>query len=326
MLKDELLDELRRQLESGDLTTQEIRQLLSAPSPESTGSGSMLASRLSMILYYIGGGIVFLGLVFLIAQEWNRFDPAIKIFVTLGSGIAAFAAGVLLSQHERLGAAGPAFFLISAMLLPAGLFVTYDEAGVDVEILMTQIQVSGILSAVYIACYLVFRHNVLLIFAILFSTWLLFVSTNRIVGGAPVFDDFNFVNYRILFAGLAYIFLGHAFVDTEREVLTGWLYGFGVLGFLGAGLALGEWRPSQNVIWEAIYPGLVFAVIFLSIKLKSKTFLIFGSLALGVFLVKITAEYFSDSLGWAFSLVLVGFLLMGVAYLAVRIKRQYMAP
>ena len=95
---------------------------------------------------------------------------------------------------------------------------------------------------------------------------------------------------------------------------------------LGAGLALGEWKPHQNIFWESIYPGLIFGVIILSTQLKSKTFLIFGSLALGVYLTKITAEYFSDSLGWAFSLVVVGFLLMGVAYLAVRIKRQYITP
>ena len=119
--------------------------------------------------------------------------------------------------------------------------------------------------------------------------------------------------------------LGYSFVDTDREVLSGWLYAFGVIGFLGAGLALGDWKPNQSVFWEAVYPGLVFGVIFLSTQIKSRVFLVFGSLALGAYLTKITAEYFSDSLGWAFSLVLVGFLLMGVAFLGVRVNRRYVS-
>ncbi|MCF6263629.1 MAG: hypothetical protein L3J24_08620 [Xanthomonadales bacterium] len=69
----------------------------------------------------------------------------------------------------------------------------------------------------------------------------------------------------------------------------------------------------------------MFAIIFLSTHLRSKSLLIFGSLALGVYLTKITAQYFSDSLGWAFSLVIIGFMLMGVAYLAVRLNRRYVS-
>lgn len=324
MRRDELLDELRRQLAAGALRPAEVQQLLDLASGEDDASGATLAARLSVVLYYIGGGVVFLGMVFLIAQEWQRFGSALKIFVTLGSGIAAFVVGVLLSPQQKLGVAGPAFFLIAAMLLPAGMFVAYDEAGIDAGSLATQIQVSGVLSVVFVAAYLVFRRNVLLTFGIVFCTWFLLVLTNRLLGGAPVFDEYSFNAYRVLFAGLSYMFLGHAFADSEREVLSGWLYGIGVLGVLGAGLALGEWKPHQNAFWEAIYPGIVFGVLFLSARLRSKTFLVFGSLALGTYLTKITAEYFSDSLGWAFSLVLVGFMLMGVAYLAVRIKRGYM--
>lgn len=325
MQKNDLIEEVQRQLAAGSLSEQELLELIAADAATPQRRDSVLASRLSVILYYVGGGIVFLGMVFLIAQEWDQFPPWLKIFVTLGSGIAAFVVGVLLSQHEKLGAAGPAFFLLSAMLLPGGILVAYDEAGVNVDALPVLVQISGILAAVYIGAYLTFRQTVLLVFGILFSTWFFFMLTSQLASGAPIYERFEFVTYRILFAGLCYMFLGHAFSGTDREVLTGWLYGIGVVAFLGAGFALGEWKPNQNVFWEAIYPGLVFAVIFLSTYLKSRTFLVFGSLALGSFLVKITAEYFEDSIGWPASLVLMGFMLMGVAYLAVRIKRHYLS-
>ncbi len=323
MNKEELLQQLASLLDSGDLTQSEIMEAIGADNGQDIAAKTNLTARLSAVLYYIGGGVVFLGMVFLIAQEWRYFGTATKISVTLGSGLAAFVTGVLFSNQQRLGAAGPAFFLISALLLPGGLFVTYDEAGIDVEKMSAQIQIAGILLAAYLGAYSVIRRNVLLTFAFIFGSWFFFAMTNYLVRGAPVLDYWEFINYRILLAGLAYMLLGYSFVGSERETLTGWLYGIGVVGFLGAGLALGEWKPTQNVFWEAIYPGLVFGIIFLSTHLKSRVLLVFASLALGSYLSKITAEYFSDSLGWAFSLVIAGFLLMGVAYLAVHVNRRY---
>lgn len=316
MNKQELLQELSSRLASGDLTRGDV---LEAIAPEQS------ESRLSTILYYIGGGVVFLGMIFLIAQEWGQFGTGMKIFVTLGSGIAAFIMGVLFSGQERLGAAGPAFFLVAALLLPLGLFVTYDEAGIDVDRLIAQIQIGGILFAAYLGAYAVIRKNVLLTFSFVFGTALFFALTDYMVSGPPIIDEWSFINYRVLFAGLAFMLLGYSFVGSEREPLTGWLYVFGVLGFLGAGLALGDWKPNQNAFWEAVYPGLVFGIIFLSTYIKSRIFLIVGSIAFGAYLTKITAEYFSDSLGWAFSLVLVGFSLMGIAYLAVRVNRSHIS-
>jgi len=323
--KAQLLQELSSLIESGDLTRHEVLAAIGAEQADSGTGKSRAASTLSTVLYYIGGGVVFLGMVFLIAQEWNHFNSAMKIFVTLGSGIAAFVVGVLFSGQQRLGAAGPAFFLISALLLPIGLLVTYDEAGVNVDRLSIQLQIGGVLFAAYLGAYAVIRKNVLLTFAFVFGTWFFFAVTDYMVRGAPVIDEWDFVNYRILFAGLAFMLLGYSFAGSERESLTSWLYTFGVFGFLGAAFALGGWKPSQSAFWEAVYPGLVFGIIFLSTYLKSRIFLVFGSIALGAYLTKITAEYFSDSLGWAFSLVLLGFVLMGVAYLAVRVNRHYVS-
>lgn len=325
MNKQALLQQLSALVDSGEVTEDEVLDAIGAKQHSPVAVTSNIASRLSAVLYFIGGGVVFLGLVFLIAQEWGHFGTSMKIFVTLGSGIAAFVVGVLFSQQKRLGAAGPAFFLISALLLPVGLFVTYDEAGVNVDMLTAQIQIASILFAAYVGAYAVIRKNVLLTFAFIFGSWLFFAVTDQMVTSAPYIDNWSFINYRILFAGLAYMLLGYSFVGSDREVLTAWLYTFGVFGFLGAGFALGEWKPNQSLFWEAIYPGLVFGIIFISTHIKSRIFLVFGSLALGAYLTKITAEYFSDSLGWAFSLVIVGFLLMGVAYLAVRVNRRYVA-
>jgi len=107
MNKDALLKELAALLKSGELTQSEVMQTLDIPEQQHDDRKTALASRLSAVLYYIGGGIVFLGMVFLIAQEWRQFGTGMKIFVTLGSGLGAFVTGVLFSGQGRLGAAGP---------------------------------------------------------------------------------------------------------------------------------------------------------------------------------------------------------------------------
>jgi hypothetical protein len=325
MDRDQLLAELSMRVESGDLTRAEVLAAIGPATEQSQVSASRLGDKLASVLYFIGGAVVFFGIVFLIAQEWSHFGSSMKIFVTLGASIAAFVVGVLFSQQQQLGAAGSAFFLISALLMPVGLFVTYDEAGIDVTRLVQLVQITGILFTTYIGVYWLFRQNVLLVFTFIFGSWFFFVVTDYMIGGSPTIDQWTVTNYRILFAGLAFMSLGFGFTGTQRQPLTSWLYAVGVFGFLGAGLALGEWKPDQNVFWEALYPGLVFGVIFLSTYLKSRIFLVFGSIALGLYLTKITAQYFSDSLGWAFSLVLLGFLLMGVAYLAIRFNRKHVS-
>jgi len=325
MDKETVLQELSALVDAGELTEADVLDAIGAPASALATQPSGLGDKLAAILYFIGGAVVFFGMVFLIAQEWNHFGSGMRIFVTLGAGIAAFIVGVLFSQQNQLGAAGPAFFLISALLMPLGLFVSYDEAGIDFEGLRELMQISGILFAAYLGAYLLFRKNVLLVFAFLFGSWFFFITTDHMVGHAPTLDEWSFDNYRILFAGLALMLLAYSFIGTEREPLTSWLNAIGVCGFLGAGLALGEWKPNQNVFWEALYPGLVFGIIFLSTTIKSRIYLVFGAIALGAYLTKITAQYFADSLGWAFSLVLIGFALMGVAYIAIRVNRSHVA-
>ena len=73
----------------------------SGVSPAEHESSTTL-SRYSGILYYIGGGIVFLGLVFFISELWSSFNTFMRIFITLGTGIgsALFVDGRLVPNLE----------------------------------------------------------------------------------------------------------------------------------------------------------------------------------------------------------------------------------
>jgi hypothetical protein len=316
-----VLESVSALVSAGDINEAE----LTAAYREGAGGESIdRQTRYSTVLYFIGGGVVVIGLVALIAQVWDDLGSVMHVAVTLGSGMVAFTAGVLLSRRQWLGAAGPAFFLIAALVLPFGLAVTLDEAGFQPDRFGWQSLISLVLMGAFAAAYVLFRSNSLLLYAIGYATWAFFAITGWIAGPTPGLDDFEFFEYRALAVGLSYLLLAYSFSETPRRELSGILYGFGTMTFLGAAFALGGWTPSQNAFWELVFPGLVFAVLYASVHLKSKALLTFGSLFLASYLVKITSEYFSDSLGWPLALVISGMMLMGVGYLTLRLKRRYL--
>jgi len=302
-------------------------ELISAFDAGSRGDVSGEESRqagISHILYYIGGAVVFLGISVLIWQNWTSLNSATKILSTLGSGIASYIAAVFLSREERLDIVSRAFYFISALVMPMGLHVTFHIAGLDTGSYGVQSVVSGILLVTFILSYLTNRKTVFLIFNIIFGTWLFFSFTGFLIGGSPNFG-WEFSAYRVLCTGLAYALLGYYFTETSHRALTGALYGFGAFCFLGAALALGDWKPHQNWFWELVFPGLVFGVMFLSVYLRSKAFLTFGSLYLIAYIFKITSEYFAQSLGWPLVLVLTGLGLIAIGYLHFSLKRKYLS-
>lgn len=277
------------------------------------------------ILYYIGGAIVFLGIAILLAQNWSTLGFGTKVLATLGAGVAAYFVGLLFSRDERTETVSSAFYLISALVIPMGLYVVFDNAGFDASSYGSQSLISGILFGMYLLSYIVFRKNVFTLFSILFGTWLFFSLTSFMIGGGAYFDSWKFYEYRVLVAGITYMLIGYAFSKNERALLSNFLYGFGILGFLGSALLLGGWEPNQNVFWELIYPGLIFGALFLSVHIKSKSFLTWGTLFLMAYILKITSEYFSSGLGWPLALVIAGLAMIGVGHMSLSLKKKYLA-
>jgi hypothetical protein len=191
--------------------------------------------------------------------------------------------------------------------------------------------ISGLLFALYLMSHLVLRKktsaagNVFIFFSICFGTWLFFSLTSFIAKGGRYFDQTKFFEYRVLVAGIVYMWLGcrRAFSKDELTQLQELLSGLGILGFLGAALALGGWKPGQNVFWELIYPGLVLGALYLSVQSKSQVFLAGGTVFLMAYIGKITSEYFSSGLGWPLTLIITGLAMITVGYMSLGLKRKY---
>ena len=66
-------------------------------------------------------------------------------------------------------------------------------------------------------------------------------------------------------------------------------------------------------------------IIFLSIYVKNKAFLVFGSMFLMGYILKITSEYFAQSLGWPLALVIAGLALIATGYFSFYLNKKYLA-
>lgn len=323
--KTEVQESVRQAAAAGVLTEAEVIAAYRSGVPAAAGAGSARNVGVVDLLYYIGGTIVFLGIVVLVAQNWPAMSDTTRILATLGAGLVAYVSGLLMARQAMLRSLSQAFFLISAVVLPIGLAVTFDAAGYDTGLASIQSIISVLLFAMYLASWWLWRTPIFTLFSVIFGTWFFFAVTNFMVGGRPtVADTLKFYEYRALIAGLTYVLLGYALAPGSYRWLTEWLYSVGVIGVLGSALALGGWTPDRNLFWESVYPGLVLGVIFLSLHLKSRAFLIFGAIFLMAYIFKITAEYFTDNLGWPLALVICGLLLMAIGYATFYLNRTYL--
>jgi len=324
MDKQEVLQSIKELSQSGQLSQAEVLAAFTGASIMPAATIEPKSLKLSEIMYYIGGAIVFLGICVLVYQNWDFLSSGLRVFITLGSFIAAFVVAILLNRYADLKKVAQAFFLISGMLAPLALNVTLHESGFDISSNSIQVLIFLVLTAIFFTAFYFYRQVILLFFGIVFATGIFHFLINMLVGNNLSYTDATKVwEYRILVLGLAYMFLGYYLYFTSQKALTGVMYGFGSLFFLGAAISLGGWQPNQNAFWELIYPLLVFGVIFLSVYVKSKSFLVFGTIFLIAYILKLTGEYFSSGLGWPLALVLAGLAIMGVGYYAVRLNKKY---
>lgn len=275
------------------------------------------------ILSYIGGAIVFLGVTILVFQNWEFMSSFARVVVTLGSAIAAYIVGVIFGRYEKFQLVSAAFYLISALLGPIGLYTLADAMSLDLNSKLVQNLITGTLFAVYMTSFLIIRRYIFSFFSVIFGTWFYFTLSTALFTPAAyaVFEDLGW--YQLLIAGLTYVALGYALRETKQAQLSSFLYVFGAAGFYGAALALGGYSPDQNWFWQLIFPVLVFTGLFGSVSLRSNGLLGMSTIFLMIYIMKITGEYFSVGLGWPLALVLSGLLLIAVGYFYVFLKKRF---
>ena len=269
---------------------------------------------------YLGGVIVFLGIAILLRQNWLILGFLPKIIATLGFGIASYSVGILFQKDGRYIKVSTAFFIIFALVSPMGLWVGLNQLTFEANSSASQTFISGVMLSSCLFSLLYFRNALFIFFSIVFATWMVFSVTDWMIGIQVSYRIHEFYKYRVLLISISYILLGYFFSSVKNMLLASFLYAIGSFCFLMMALVLTGWSPEQNVFWELIYPALTFIILIMSFRLKSKTLRASSLFFLMFYILKITVEYFSESLGWPICLMITGCMIIGLSYLVWHFK------
>ncbi len=104
-------------------------------------------------------------------------------------------------------------------------------------------------------------------------------------------------------------------INTKR--IFGGIYTFASFGlFLVSGLFLGG-------IWNLLYAFIAIGAVTLSVKLKTKIGLLVTAIAIGIYCIKISVEYFADSISFSLALLISGLLIIALGYLTYYLNKKY---
>lgn len=282
-------------------------------------------SSLAGVLYGIGGIIVAIGIVLFFQQHWHELSSNSHILVTFGSAIILYIAGTLLFRTPSFQGVAWAFFLAFSLLLPFGLWVTFDSLHIQFPFFGYETVISFIVFVWVLASFFLLRLNIFLLASLLSGSILYFGLTGDFLSKNPAIDIAKAFEYRFLLLGISYLCLAHGYRHIA-PLLSPWTYGLGTAMFLSAAIGLGGYAPAANIGWEIVFPGLALGCMMLSIPLASRTMLTISSLYLMGYIIKITAEYFSDTFGWPIALVVAGFFLIAIGYMTVTVSKRYVGP
>jgi len=326
MNQEELLQELSAKINSGEISREEITsrlgftQLIQSRQENEEKIKKIPHFSFTKILYVLGVTIIVFGIIALVARIWNDMGPFGRILITLGLGLLTTTIGsILLLKQKPEEKLGMVFHFIGGILIPGGAVVTLYELGIDNDWTIAITFVG--MFVFYLLLNIIHKHAILTFFAIANVTAAIYLIINAIISTTKGWYGDTYIIYRYLnmVIGSSYLFLAHAFRVKWNKNLIGALHFFGSTGFLGSAFL----QVFNSVPWQLLYFLIVLCGLFLSAYMKSRSILIMSTIFLFVHVSYITNEYFADSLGWPISLIILGFIFIGLGYVSVTINKKY---
>lgn len=324
MNNDQLLEELALRVRSGEISKEQLssKLQLSSPEPEAESSDALGANMkhfsVTKMLYVLGAAIVVIGIVIFTAQIWDDIGSIVRILITLGLGLIMAGNGAMLLKKESSRSLGVIFHLIGGALIPGGMVVMLSEFNLEGDWTIAFSFVA--ITLFYLIISSVQRHALVTFFAIANATASIYLLLNAVVGGPMErWEIRDIYQYMTMAIGASYLFMAKAFQVNHNKHLTGLLYFLGSMGFLGATFSM----VFDSFPWTVAYFAFLFLGLYLSTYFKSKAILLVSTLFLIGHVSYITGEYFANSLGWPISLVILGFIFIGLGYASITINNRY---
>ncbi|MCS7092677.1 MAG: DUF2157 domain-containing protein [Patescibacteria group bacterium] len=320
MDKETLLQELSAKVKSGEISQEEVMSVISAVFPQIDNKKIGMLSRFSItkMLYVLGIVVAILGIFILFAQIWSDIGSLGRIAVTLGFGLYSAFMGSMLFRQKPESGLGSVFHIIGGMLIPTGALVTLSEFSLGYFSWWPITFAFGVIFASYLVLSLIHKKPVLTFFALVNGTFFVYLLVESMVGSITGYYKDLYAHLTMV-VGSSYLFLAHSFRNDWNKKLFGIICFLGSAGFLGAGF----WQVVNYVSWQFFYFLVVLGFLRLSVYMQSRSILVVSTIFLIIHISYITSEYFANSIGWPVSLVILGFIFIGLGYASLEINKKY---
>ena len=333
-------------LQDGSITTADLQSIInehssntdadaaiSQPMPtvespiQETHSIISEASKLGIvdILYYLAGGVLYAALM-TIATQSTSDGSAARSVIMLMSGVVLWTIAFLLGREQtgeaRSGFINAILLTGSLALISGGVFATTNIAGDRGGTLEFVLAVVFLmLGGLHLYFDRLFRHNLLVVFGM----FLLIAAFPSFLAGLLSGHDLPIDVWALVGMGTgAVTAIGGTVVARTaagREHMRDSF--FSIAGFIVLSSVYAACVGSEAaLLWNIILPVLIYLAFYLSIKRRSRNFLVTGSLFLVLFVITIAFKYFSG-FGAAFSLLFSATALLATAFMASSINNRY---
>ena len=314
------LQRIREIVSSSGLSKEEVLSVLGGVSVVgNTSSGFHF--NIVKILYFLGGFLALCGVVVFVSQFWEDLGFVGQVLVTLGFGFISYVSSLLLNSYKTASLASRLALVFSAILLPLGVTVILNEMSIS-DWLFASLWMAIGFFVVYFSTIKILQNDISRFLTIVSGTAIFFVSVALFVRESPSILETirDFYSYVFIVYGVMCLALSSLFpltVDSRRP-LNSLLVFVETTTFLGALFSFSE-------IWKFVcLPGIAI-FFYLSITMRSRIILTLSSIALMGYIGRITTEYFSNSLGWPITLMILGLSLIGIGYATFTFGKKYIS-
>lgn len=302
--KQAALEEIRQIANREQLTAAEIQSFLS----KAAGPGGK-TGLLMRVLFYLGGIFIFSGIVVYIAMFWDQLGSAPRIIISFGSGFACFVLALLALSKENYQKLSTPFFIIAGILQPTGIMVTFDELGSGGDARHAAIITALVMLLQNGFVFLKKQRSVLLFLSVAFGA-ILFATTFDLM------DLDSKMNSLII--GLSLLCLSYSIDKTRHASITPFWYLSGSVLFLCS-----SYKFLDDANLGLLFLALTAALLYLSTFVQSRMLLFVSTVSMIAYIGDFTSKHFVDSIGWPIALIFLGFVLIGLSALALKIDKKY---
>lgn len=287
------------------LTIKDIQKAFDDDVKLKTGTQSSIMQRL---FSYLGGIFIFAGIGVFTHMYWGDMNTAARLLITLGAGFVAYLLALNFLKEKRFAQAVTPLFLIAAFLEPTGLFVLLDEFSTGKNVHHGLLFVSGVMLIQQGGSFLALNRTVLaftsLFFLSMFNTTILDMLEL----------DGDLIS---LVIGISILITAYRLSLSKHHALSPFAY------FAGSICALcGAFELIENSSIEILYLGITSGFIYLSTAVHSRTLLFISCIAMLWYIGDFSAEHFANSIGWPLTLIVFGFIMLGIGSFAFKLSKQ----